>query len=200
MGLKSSHRTKGWCMMSTISILGLYDWDNTIFDTMIMPSFQTEDETITLDRDILKNNILVNLGELETVFPDSDAMKQILQMWSASRVGTWNRMFEVLATKYDPFVNIKRDELREIKQERDLKGSLNNKVNAWNDLQPVDKNSSDSTDTGTIVTTEHFHVEGDSAITDAQDVLKKEMEVRNAFNIYDIITEEFKQRFCVMVY
>lgn len=186
--------------MSTISILGLYNWDNTIFDTMKMPSFTDGDETITLDRDILKSNILMNLGELETVFPDSDAMKQIIGIWSAGRVSTWDRMFRVLATDYDPFINIKRDELREITQERDLSGELKNRVNAWNDTQAVDRNSSESKDKGTVKTTEHLHIEGDSAITDAQDVLEKEMKVREKYNMYDIITEEFKNRFCVMVY
>lgn len=186
--------------MSTISIIGLYRWDNSIFDTMVMPEYTAGEETVTLDRETLKNNILVSLGELETVFPDSDAMKQILQIWSAGRASTWNRMFRVLDSDYDPFINIKRDEVRTITEERDLIGNLTNRVNAWNDLQAVDRNSSESTDKGKVTTTDHFHVEGDSAITDAQDVLRKEMEVRNKYNMYDIITEEFKQRFCVMVY
>ena len=186
--------------MATISIIGLYRWDPTLFDDMIMPSFEKDGITYTLDRDTLKNSILMELGELEVIFPNAPAMKEMLGIWSSSRSSTWSRMYEVLVSPYDPFINIKRDELREITQQRNLSGSYKGKVNAWNSMTPVDHDSSDTTDTGTVKTTEHFHVEGDSAITDAQDVLKKEMEVREKFNMYDIITEEFKRRFCVMVY
>ena len=127
-------------------------------------------------------------------------MKSALTSWSKSRTPSWNRMYEVLIDQYDPFINIKRDEVRTITQTRNLAGSVQNKVNAWDSSTAVDKDSSKSTDTGTVTTTENFHVEGDSAITDAQDVLKKEMQVRTAYNMYDIIIEELKERFCVMVY
>lgn len=186
--------------MATISILGLYNWDNTIFDDMTMPSFTKDGETYTLDRELLKGEILMRLGELETIFPDSDAMKEVLQIWSSGREPTWSRMYEVLISQYDPFVNIRRDETRTITQERDLAGTYKGKINAWNGNTAVDRDASDTTDTGTITTTEHFHVEGDSAITDAQDVLRKEMEVRTSYNMFDIIVEEFKNSFCVMVY
>lgn len=186
--------------MARLSILGLYTWDPSLFDLMKMPSYDDEGETITLDREALKNLILMNYGELEVLFPNADSMKQFLSIWSESRLLTWSRMFRVLAKDYDPFINIKRDEVREITQDRNLSGSYKGKINAWNDANPVDRDSSNTTDTGQIKTTEHYHIEGDSAITDAQDVLRKEMQVRATYNMYDIIAEEFKQRFCVMVY
>lgn len=181
--------------MDKISVLGLYNYDTSIFDDMAVPSVEG------FDRDELVKNILMNTAELEVIYPDSDFMKMAVTNWSATRVNTWQRMADVLYEDYDPFINIKRDEVRTITEERDLKNEVQNRVNAWNDVTtPVDRSSGEQTDTGTVTTTEHFHVEGDSAITDAQDVLKKEMDVRMRFNLYDIITEEFKERFCVMVY
>lgn len=187
--------------MATISILGLYNWDPTLFDQMAVPSYTNEEgETFTLDRDILVDSILMELGEMETLFPDPDKMKEIIAIWSSRREPSWSRMYRVLIEDYDPFVNIKRDEVREIVQDRNLKGTYQGKVNAWNTDSSVDRDSSNTTDTGQVKTTEHYHLEGDSAITDAQDVMKKEIEVRKMFNIYDIIIEEFKRRFCLMVY
>lgn len=187
--------------MATLSIIALYNWDQTIFDDMVMPSFVDKDDIVhTLDRDILINTIMMETGELETLFANSEKMKELLKIWSLRRVETWSRMYEVLGTKYDPFLNIVRDEERKITQERDLAGTYKGKVNAWNSTSPVDRDSSDTTDKGKITTTEHYHLEGDSAITDAQDVMRKEVEARKSYNIYDIITDEFKRRFCIMVY
>lgn len=182
--------------MSNMSILGLYTYDSTIFDNIILPS--------EIDKDILVNNILMEYAELEVLYPNPSFIKEAIRIWSSSRIHTWERMAEVLYEKYDPFINIKRDEVRTITQERDLHGTGTgtDKIIAWNDTNFTDrsKNDTSSTETGTITTTEHFHVEGDSAITDAQDVAKKEIDLRRDYDIYNIIKKEFKQRFLLMIY
>lgn len=182
--------------MSNMSILGLYTYDNTIFDNIVLPS--------DLDKDTLVDNILMEYAELEVLYPDTSFMKEAIGKWSNSRIHTWERMKNVLYEDYDPFINIKRDEVRTITQERDLQGTGTgtDKIVAWNDTNFTDrsKNDSSTTETGTITTTEHFHVEGDSAITDAQDVAKKEIDLRRDYDMYNIIKREFKQRFLLMVY
>ena len=182
--------------MGTMSILGLYSYDPTIFDDMLLPS--------ELDHDTMVNNIVMNLAELEVLYPDPDFMKDAIKQWSRMRIQSWERMQTVLYADYDPFVNIKRDEHRVITETRDLAagGEATGKVSAWNEENFTDRNRTETntTDTGTVITDETFHVEGDSAITDAQDVLKKEMDVRLRFNLYSIIQEEFKQRFLLMIY
>ena len=60
--------------------------------------------------------------------------------------------------------------------------------------------SVDYTDTGTVTTTDDYHIEGDSAIRDAQDIIRLETEQRLANDLIDIIIEDFKKRFCLMVY
>ncbi len=57
-----------------------------------------------------------------------------------------------------------------------------------------------TTDTGTVTTTDDYHIEGDSAIRDAQDIIRLETEQRLANDMIDIIIEDFKKRFCLMVY
>lgn len=185
---------------STLSILGLYRYDPTIFDDMVLPAVITE----KANEHLVYENILLEYAELEVLYPDPAVMKQAISIWSNSRFPVWTKMANVLYENYDPFVNIKRDERREITQTRDLEstGEAENKVSAWNDTQYSDrsKTGTTSSDTGTITTVETFHVEGDSAITDAQDVLKKEMEVRIAYDLINIIVNEFKQRFLLQIY
>ena len=182
--------------MAKISILGLYTWDNTIFDDMLVPD--------QLDKDTLVDNILNDYAEMEVIYPDSDFMKQAITQWSSMRLHAWERMQTVLYENYDPFINIKRDETRTITQTRDLtsNGTNTNQITAWNSSSFADRERDNSNvkDTGTVTTTENFHVEGDSAITDAQDVLKKEMDVRIKYDLYRIIKNEFKERFLLMLY
>lgn len=185
---------------ATMSILGLYRADNTLFDEMTLP----EEITSHLNEYLVIENILLKYAELEVLYPDPDVMKHAISIWSKSRLHTWNRMAEVLYEDYDPYINIKRDERREITQTRNLasSGEAENKVSAWNETTYSNrsKTGTSSTDTGTVSTIETFHVEGDSAITDAQDVLRKEMEVRIAYDLIDIIVREFKERFLLQIY
>lgn len=177
-----------------LSIIGLYNYDESLFDDMTIPD--------TIDRDTLVNNILMECAELELLYPSWDMMKFAIDTWSAKRLHAWNRLSIVLYEDYDPFINIKRDEERTITQTRDLANSLKTNVNAYDDnsANGVLRDSASGTDTGTVTTHEQYHLEGDSAITDAQDVLRKEVEVRTDFNLYDYIIKDFKDRFCLLVY
>ena len=182
--------------MSSVSIYGIYTKDPSIFEDMHLPEVVEKNDLIT--------NICLECGELELIYPDARVMKIAIKSWSQAMIRSWEMEAEVLFEEYDPFVNIKRDEARVITQTRNLQtsGTSTNKVNAWNDNEPVTHDTSTGTgsDTGTVTTEEHFHVEGDSAITDAQDVAKKEIEMRIKYNLYQMITNDFKKRFCLMVY
>ena len=67
-------------------------------------------------------------------------------------------------------------------------------------VDTTDTGTVDYTDTGTVTTTDDYHIEGDSGIRDAQDIIRLETEQRLANDLIDIIIEDFKKRFCLMVY
>lgn len=187
-------------MRPNISVLGMYNFNNELFDNMQLPD--------AVDRDDLIQNIVLECAELEVIYPDYDFLKAAIGIWSNSRILTWNRLADVLTTAYDPFVNIKRDELRTITETRDLKdttkGDSTESTNAFDSGTDTERGkvSTDmtGTNTGTVTTTDHLQVEGDSAITDAQDVMRKEVEVREMYDIYKYIINDFKRRFCLLVY
>lgn len=179
-----------------MSLLGLQYYDPTIFDDMVIPE--------ELDRDVLIQNIVMECAEMTILYPSAPMMKQAIGYWSQMRLHAWERMAEVLYEKYDPFINIKRDEVRTIEQDRNLKddGTSIGSVNAWNTGEATerDRNTNSNTYTGKVLTKETFHVEGDSAITDAQDVARKEMDLRIRYDLYNYIISDFKSRFCLQIY
>lgn len=181
---------------ATVSVLGLYRLDNTLFDNLYLPE--------QIDRETLIMNVLAETAELEALYADPDFMKTAIGFWSNSRAKTWDQVARVLYENYDPFINIKRDEVRTITEVRDLKGTADNtlKTNAFESGTGTERetNNASSTDTGTITTTENFHVEGDSAITDAQDVARKEINLRTEYDLYRYIIDDFKTRFCLLIY
>ena len=47
--------------MATLSIRGLYQYDNTLFDEMFLPD--------GLDKDTLVQNLVAELAEVEVIYP-----------------------------------------------------------------------------------------------------------------------------------
>ncbi len=187
-------------MMSWLSLLGLYRYDSTLFDELVLPA--------SVDRQDLIMNLLAETAEMEVIYPDAEIMRQIIGSWSRARIAVWNRVELVLTKNYDPFINIQRDEKRTIERDdsglrtNDLKQT--NEVSAWNasNFQNRERflNGGTVSDVGKSKVTETYHLEGDSAITDAQDVARKEVELRSRYELDEYIINDFKNRFCLLVY
>lgn len=168
-----------------ISILTLLQYDEDLFDNLQLPS--------VLDKDVFINELVAETAELEVIYPDPEIMSQMIGNWSASRIHSWNKIATVLYEEYDPFINIKRDEVRTIESS----GESENGVSAWNQQSAY---TNRDRNTGSSLVKETFHVEGDSAITDAQDVARKEVDLRMKADLFRIILNDFKARFCLSVY
>ena len=167
-----------------ISILTLLQYDEDLFENLQLPS--------VLDKDVFINELVAETAELEVIYPDPEIMSQMIGNWSASRIHSWEKIATVLYEEYDPFVNIKRDEVRTIESS----GESENGVSAWNQSDYTNRDRN----TGSSLVKETFHVEGDSAITDAQDVARKEVDLRMKADLFRIILNDFKARFCLAVY
>ena len=92
-------------MQSNLSLLGLYNYDNTIFDNMNYPTDFTN-----ADKATLKNNLLADLAEMELVYPRPDFLKSAIGFWSAKEVITWNRLYAASVLEYNPIENYDRQE------------------------------------------------------------------------------------------
>lgn len=94
---------------ATLSIMGLYNADPTIFDLMAFPDKFTEAQ-----KTIVKENILVECAELEFLYPAPDAAKLIIGIWSKKENPYWTRVYNASLLEYDPIENYRRNETEQI--------------------------------------------------------------------------------------
>ena len=87
---------------ATLSPLGLYNWDNTLFDLMQIPE--------ALDKDTLVNNLLAETAELEVLYPNPVVFKNLIAVWSAKQIDIWNRLYATTQYEYNPIENYNRYE------------------------------------------------------------------------------------------
>ena len=202
-----------------LSLLGLYNWDNTIFNNIVLPEDFTQD-----DKTILINNLLMETAELEVIYTDPDFMKNAIAAWSAKEVYTWTRLYEAMKAEYSPIENFDRYEDVD-EQNRgamthsgsdSVAGSgqdtLTNKITSFDNNTFVDhdqsiagKGSTDTTTYGHVVTDSTgrkiiSHLHGNIGVTTNQQMLEAELETRPKINIYRIIIDSFRNRFCLLVY
>lgn len=204
----------------TMSIMGLYNYDNSLFSTMQVPE--------GVDRDnILVPNLLAELAELEVLYTDPEIMKTLINVWSRKQLPVWEKLQATVNLEYNPIYN--KDGYYEETETRDLansnritdrisetvtdEGSNTNSVAAFNSAafenrekdtianerrdEAENTSISNGTDTGDI--TRERHEYGNIGVTTTQQMINEEREVVK-FNMVNYIIEDFKQRFCILVY
>lgn len=199
---------------ATLSILGLYQYDDSIFDNLVTPFEDTEN---------LIQNILMECAELEILYPDADFMKFAIGAWSQKQLPIWRRLYNTEKLEYNPLENANRTE-----EATDT--TVINESNSGNNKSTVDGNSTNTRQVfpfdGNISQPQYIddivpHQESDNNYTDNREgqntftsiktvkgsigvVTPQEMigQERNVskFSTANYIIEQFKQRFCIMVY
>lgn len=217
---------------SNLSVLGLYSYDNTIFDNMVLPD--------GVDRETLVNNIITELAELELLYPSAPFMATMLSIWSYKELPTWERAYKAVTEEYNPLHNYDRyEEWTDTGTDTETgTGSTTNsgtssststdtgdteqvnQISAYNasDFQNQSKStatrdlagtattetsgtSSSSAETSRDTSGEHSgHLYGNIGVTTSQQMLTAELDIAGRANIYDYITKDFKNRFCLLVY
>lgn len=90
---------------ASLSVLGLYNWDNSLFSGMALPEDWDQDT-----KDQLVNNLVLECAELEVVYSDWNFMKQAINIWSAKELPTWERIYNASVLEYNPIENYNRTE------------------------------------------------------------------------------------------
>lgn len=92
-----------------LSIVGLYNFNNHVFDNMRFPAgFSDQDKSTTI------NNIMMECAELELLFPDYDYTKDMIGLWSKLNLPTWERIYNASLKEYNPIENYNRTETETI--------------------------------------------------------------------------------------
>ena len=85
-----------------LSPLGLYNWDQTLFDLMQIPE--------ALDKPTLIDNLLAETAELEVLYPNPVVFKNLVGVWSAKQIDIWNKLYATTQYEYNPIENYNRYE------------------------------------------------------------------------------------------
>lgn len=198
-----------------ITIRGLYDWDNGIFDSMQLPDGP--------DRQLCIDTILNTCDAFRLIYPDWDAMQRLIGVWSASNGYTIKTLWETTQFEYNPIHNYDRTE-----EWTDTKGTtltqhgsstltpgstqettLSRNTYETNTMTATDKSftenggadssESDGTQKWSGSDTRKGRLSGNIGVMSTQDMIKQQRDVAE-FNFYTEFAKLFKNEFCVMVY
>lgn len=191
-----------------LSILGLYQWNNHIFDNLNLPE--------EIDAETVKWKILEECAELEILYADPEYMELSIQHWSAGMLPNWQKIVDALIAEYNPIWNkdgtihetmiYGQDKVTAVTGQRDQTNT--HSVSGFNEqgmhasdedhavgLQATDTNTRDTrTDSRTVTE------QGNIGVTESSAMVRHEVELRAEFNIYQIIADDFKKKYCLMVY
>lgn len=186
---------------ATLSILGLYNFDSTIFDGISLPDgFLLE---------ALKNQILFDCAELEIIYPDPDAMKLAISIWSRGEQQAFRHIAKMINAEYSPIENTDRYEDRNVMSTPNFQTVTNSTdtqaATAYNSdsFKDTGKNTvsgiTSSTGSGTLHDVAHVH--GNIGVTTNQQMISDEKAMILAgYNFYQIVSDMFKRRFCIRLY
>lgn len=87
-------------MRATLSLLGLYEFDDTVLDGMNYPDKFTDDDKTTFIE-----NLLMETAELEILYPDVKFMMTAIRAWSRKEKPVWDKLYETTILEYNPIWN-----------------------------------------------------------------------------------------------
>lgn len=88
--------------MARLTILGMYKFDNTLFDNLKLPE--------GLEKTSVVNQILLDSSPFEVLYPDFNTMKELIGLWSDTWARTFEKWVNVLSIEYNPIENYDRME------------------------------------------------------------------------------------------
>lgn len=89
-------------MFASLSIYGLYEFNEQVFDNLELPE--------GMDRDILIPQILADCSDFALIYPNYDLMKMMIGVWSKNESHIWKRLYESEQIEFNPIENYDRHE------------------------------------------------------------------------------------------
>lgn len=203
-----------------ISLYGFYQYDNTIFEGMILPD--------GLSSEILRDLIIEKSGMLYPFHQQPAFLKLNIAHWFSRKYSNISRMVRALNSEYNPIENYDRKEdwtdTPDVTYTKsgghsnhiDSKSSsdIGNKVSAFNSDTLVSDTSGNSgqkgestetftyadeaqKETGTRTHTGRLH--GNIGVTTNQQMIQSELDLR-IYDIYETLATMFEKDFLIRVY
>lgn len=186
-------------------------WDEDLFDDIVLPD--------GMDKATVVNQIMLDNGLLEVVYPEHDLLKGLIKAHFLARQIDYQRLWDAVSQTYNPLYNLDRKNTLTEKTERTENTTGNTTSNATqtteqmvsafdsSTYQPSEQmsgNTSDTTDAttdsqGQDVHTLESHEEGSIGVITPQDMLRREFDIRKDWNIYKFISMDFRENFMIQL-
>lgn len=123
--------------LARLTTIGLYMYDSTLFDDMLIPT--------KLDRDTLIANILQKSAPFELLLPNFNFLKSSIGLWSAKNIDNWNKIIDALDMDYNPIENYDRIEnWSDSASESESESTSSSELLSTSESETVSESSSDS--------------------------------------------------------
>lgn len=177
----------------TISVLGMWQFDNALFDKLLVPEQINKQDVI--------DTILLECAELPVVYTNWNVLQGAIGLLSKRRFHAWSRMAKALFEDYNPLHNFNRYEDIMDDESTASIGSANsvNSVNGYNGDSEHDRQNTTGKSETKRGNKHNAHLYGNIGVTTSADMLEGELEIRK-HDLISIIVREFKENFCIMVY
>lgn len=103
---------------ATLTLMGMYHWDDTLFEKMVLPE--------GIDKDLLIQTLLLRGAEFEVLYSDPDFMKTAIGVWSNKWFRTFAEWLRGTQATWNPIHNYDRFE----ESKDDSHRKTDNKVSA----------------------------------------------------------------------
>lgn len=214
-------------MTAEITLIGMYNYDNSLFAGLVFPA--------GIDRDLAIQRILNKSEEFEVMYEDFDYLKERIEIWAKIWEHTFKKWVDDLALEYDPLYNYDRHEIYKDIHSRDYtdasKSNSNSSTSTGSSAsstteqtvsasdssvyQPDQKetSSASSSQNGTgkadsnttangnsnEVITHDAHLFGNIGVTTSVQMLTEDLKIAE-WNLYEHISDIFIDEFCILVY
>lgn len=176
----------------TMTLMGIYNYDNNIFDSLHLPS--------NIDRQTAIDTILLRCGEFEVLYPEPNWMRfmirHICDKWALS----FQKWADLTQVEYNPIHNYDRHETYTDDSESKSKGTGDSLVTSFDSDALHQDGQTISDAEGTAHNAHDGHLYGNIGVTKTQEMMLDEVDLRNKFNAYELIADVFARELTIMVY
>lgn len=188
-------------MRDTMSIIGLYSYDPTIFADITAISATVADadgveHTATIAAEKIVDNILSDCAELEILYTQPDYLKFAIGNWWERKSLIYSALLETTLYKYDAIANYDR---REEWQDNNkvLSSTGEHFAAGYNSTEPT--LASKDTGSGESNATHTGRVSGNIGVMSTQELIARQRAIVD-YDVISKITDDFKATFCLAIY
>lgn len=186
-----------------MTLMGLYQYSNTLFDQLVFPVWSVPSQPsvvqFTPDKDTLIAVILEKGGDFPILYPNFEFMQYMIGVWSTNTAYMMEKLYQTQNYRYNAIHNYDRTGKITRNSSSNRGGIVTGSQTAFNSDSFKDTGKSTSVENGSGSETVEETVSGNIGVTSTQQMLQQERDLAY-FKWYDIIADDFINKFCIQIF